>query len=127
MGKTIRRSGPKAISVRSIAERLKQDIIKGALQPNQRMIEDDLAKRFAVSRTPIREAMRTLESVGYVTFTPHRGWKVKEISVDPPGTVVPDGRVGDAPACGFVRDGGVDHEGRRERSATLPEALHPPV
>ena len=82
MGRTNWRTRPKTISVRSIAERLKQDIIKGALQPNQRMIEDDLAKRFAVSRTPIREAMRTLESVGYVTFTPHRGWKVKEISVD---------------------------------------------
>jgi DNA-binding GntR family transcriptional regulator len=81
MGRTIRRTKPKATSVRIIAAKLKQDIIKGALKPNQRMIEDDLAERFAVSRTPIREAMRTLESVGYVTFTPHRGWKVKEISV----------------------------------------------
>lgn len=46
------------------------------------MIENDLAGRFGVSRTPIREAMRILESGGYVTFTPHRGWKVKGISVE---------------------------------------------
>lgn len=82
MGRTFSRKGPKTTSVRSIAETLKQEIVKGALKPNQRMIEDDLAERFGVSRTPIREAMRTLESMGYVTFTPHRGWKVKEVSVD---------------------------------------------
>ena len=56
-----------------VYEKLRQDIIEGTLRPGQRLVMARLAKEFAISETPIREAIRRLESDGYVTFTPHSG------------------------------------------------------
>lgn len=81
MGKKIKNSR-KTTSVRDIVETLEKEIVQGYLKPNERMVETEISKRFSVSRTPIREAMRILESNGYITFAPHRGWKVKEVSID---------------------------------------------
>jgi DNA-binding GntR family transcriptional regulator len=55
------------------AKTLEQEIITGALRPGERLDELSLAKRFAVSRTPIREALRHLASIGLVEVRPHRG------------------------------------------------------
>ena len=52
---------------------LEHEIITGALRPGERLDELSLAKRFAVSRTPIREALRQLASIGLVELRPHRG------------------------------------------------------
>jgi DNA-binding GntR family transcriptional regulator len=41
--------------------------------PGERLVEADLARLFGTSRVPIREALRTLETQGIVTITPHRG------------------------------------------------------
>ncbi|MEE4165986.1 MAG: GntR family transcriptional regulator, partial [Desulfocapsaceae bacterium] len=51
-------------------EKLRQAIIKGSLQPGQKLVMASLAREFKISETPIREAIRRLESDGYVTFTP---------------------------------------------------------
>lgn len=56
-----------------IYEKLRQMIIQGKLKPGQRLIMSNLAKTFDSSETPVREAIRRLESEGYVTFTPHAG------------------------------------------------------
>lgn len=72
----------KSTSIDKIVEILEKEIIHYHLKPQERLIENELSKRFGVSRTPIREAMRILESSGYVVFTPYKGWKVKEVSVN---------------------------------------------
>ena len=61
-------------------EKLRQEIIKGTLKPGQKLVMAALAKRFKTSETPIREAIRRLESDGYVTFTPHSGAMVTELN-----------------------------------------------
>ncbi len=63
-----------------IYEKLRQGIIKGTLRPGQKLVMAALAKKFKTSETPIREAIRRLESDGYVTFTPHSGAVVTEIN-----------------------------------------------
>ncbi len=61
-------------------EKLRQAIIKGSLQPGQKLVMASLAREFKISETPIREAIRRLESDGYVTFTPHSGAVVTKIN-----------------------------------------------
>ena len=57
----------------AVYEALRKDIINGKLKPDQRIIISDVAKRFQLSEIPVREAIRRLESDGFVTFTPHVG------------------------------------------------------
>jgi DNA-binding GntR family transcriptional regulator len=54
-------------------EKLRQKIVKGTLKPGQRLVMAEIAKSFGASETPVREAIRRLESEGYVSFTPHAG------------------------------------------------------
>ncbi len=64
----------------AIYEKLRQRIIQGKLKPGQRLVMADLAKAFSCSETPVREAIRRLESESYVTFTPHAGASVTPIN-----------------------------------------------
>ncbi len=52
---------------------LEDDIVEGRLRPGSRLDEASLATRFGVSRTPIREALRSLAAAGLVEIRPHRG------------------------------------------------------
>lgn len=63
-----------------VYEKLRQEIIKGALKPGQKLVMARLAKSLGFSETPVREAIRRLESDGYVTFTPHSGAMVTSIN-----------------------------------------------
>lgn len=63
-------------------EQLRQAIVAGDLQPGQALRQDALAKRFGVSRVPLREALSTLEGEGQVVYEPHRGYKVARLSMD---------------------------------------------
>ena len=59
---------------------LRQAILKGELEPGERLMEIQLAERLGVSRTPIREAIRKLELEGLVLMIPRRGAEVAKIS-----------------------------------------------
>lgn len=59
---------------------LRQAILKGELEPGERLMEIQLAERLGVSRTPIREAIRKLELEGLVLMTPRKGAEVAKIS-----------------------------------------------
>lgn len=63
-----------------IVDYLKESIIKGRLRPGERVAEPELAERFGISRTPIREALRQLESEGFLTVTPRKGATVSPIT-----------------------------------------------
>ena len=59
---------------------LRQAILKGELEPGERLMEIQLADKMGVSRTPIREAIRKLEKEGLVIMIPRRGAEVAGIS-----------------------------------------------
>ena len=63
----------------AVYNKLRQNIIKGKLKPGQKVVMAELAKAFGLSETPVREAIRRLESEGYIDFTPHMGAIVTKI------------------------------------------------
>ncbi|MBQ1328701.1 MAG: GntR family transcriptional regulator [Eubacterium sp.] len=60
---------------------LRKAIIKGELAPGERLMEEKLAKKLEVSRTPVREAIRMLELEGLVVMIPRRGAEVAKITI----------------------------------------------
>lgn len=54
-------------------------LIRGELQPGEKISESDLCERFEVSRTPLREALRVLSHDGVLIPVPHRGMVVATI------------------------------------------------
>lgn len=65
-----------------IYDHLRQAILDGVLKPGDRLIERDIAAKYAVSRTPVREALRKLESEGYLDYLPRKGEVVRGFNVD---------------------------------------------
>jgi DNA-binding GntR family transcriptional regulator len=61
-----------------IAALLRELIISGDLKPGEQLRQRDLAERFGVSVTPVREALRWLESEGLVRYDAHKGSTVAE-------------------------------------------------
>jgi DNA-binding GntR family transcriptional regulator len=61
---------------------LRDAIIRCELEPGERLIIDDLARRYEVSIIPVREALRLLQSEGLVVSVPHVGATVAPISRD---------------------------------------------
>ncbi len=62
-----------------IAEQLRDEIISGVYKPRERLIEMELSKKYNVSRTPIREALKHLESGGLIKVEPYHGAVIAEI------------------------------------------------
>jgi DNA-binding GntR family transcriptional regulator len=63
-----------------IAECLRQAIIEGQLGPGESLRQENLAQHFCVSRIPVREALRQLESERWIIFHPNRGARVSSLS-----------------------------------------------
>lgn len=63
-----------------ILETIRDAIMNGTLKPGEKVAEPELAERFGISRTPIREAFRQLESEGYLTVIPRKGAVVVSFS-----------------------------------------------
>ena len=63
-----------------IVERLREDILSGLMAPGSRLVECDLTARFAVSRGPVREALRRLAAEGLIDHWPNRGALVRRLS-----------------------------------------------
>jgi len=64
-----------------VYERLKHAIITGELPPGMRLVAADLAQRWALSPTPLREAFSRLEGIGLVELSSQRGARVASTSV----------------------------------------------
>lgn len=62
-----------------VYSQLLDDISAGALLPGDRLRETEIAKRLGVSRTPVREAIRLLETDGLVTHTPRVGAIIRRL------------------------------------------------
>jgi DNA-binding GntR family transcriptional regulator len=61
---------------------LADEIVRGALAPGSALDETDIARRFNVSRTPVREALRQLAASGLVEARAHRGAVVAQPSIE---------------------------------------------
>jgi len=76
----------KRINVRvlhqDVAGKLREMIRKGVLVRGQRIIEAEICEQIGVSRTPLREALRVLESEGLVELFPHRGVHIRQPSMN---------------------------------------------
>ncbi len=64
----------------TVFEILKEEILKGEIGPNERLIQQDLVNRFGVSKTPVREALSMLRNEGLVRGQYYRGMSVIPIS-----------------------------------------------
>ena len=65
-----------------VADRLREAILRGQLKPGQRLDQKELAELLNVSRSPVREALRTLAAEGLVEVYPHRGAVVADLSLE---------------------------------------------
>jgi DNA-binding GntR family transcriptional regulator len=60
--------------------RLKYEILSGAADPGERLVEEQLTRRLGISRAPLREALRLLAEQGLVEHRPRRGSRVATLS-----------------------------------------------
>lgn len=61
-------------------DRLRREILGGTLGPGERLVEEQITKRFGISRAPLREALRLLAQQGLVDHLPRRGARVATLS-----------------------------------------------
>jgi DNA-binding GntR family transcriptional regulator len=61
----------------AVLDALKHAILTGRLAPGQPLIETELATQLGVSKTPVREALKTLAGAGLVTMSPYKGASVR--------------------------------------------------
>ena len=64
-----------------VYERLRNDILTCEFKPGSQVHEQDLAQRYAVSKSPIRDALLRLQEQRLVEVLPRRGYRIRPISV----------------------------------------------
>ncbi len=64
---------PSSTRAEEIRQLLADEIVRGRLPPGLPLEEIELARKFGVSRTPVREAIRQLEATGLAEARPRRG------------------------------------------------------
>jgi DNA-binding GntR family transcriptional regulator len=70
----------KAILSEQIKSQLIEEIMSDRIESGDRLIESSLAKRFGVSQSPVREALKGLAEMGLVVQEPYKGTTVRAIS-----------------------------------------------
>ena len=63
----------------AVLDAVKRAILAGELRPGQSLVETELAQLLGVSKTPVREALKTLAGAGLVTMSAYRGATVRAI------------------------------------------------
>ena len=64
----------------AIVESLLADVFGGRLRAGQHLVTQELAERFGVSHTPIREALIALAGIGIIDLLPNRGAVVRQVT-----------------------------------------------
>lgn len=64
------------------ANLIRRAILDGTLRPGQRLTEEALARDLRISRTPVREALRVLQTEGLVESAPYQGSTVRAYAID---------------------------------------------
>jgi DNA-binding GntR family transcriptional regulator len=61
-----------------VVERIREAIVSGEIEPGERILQEELARRLNVSPTPVREALQHLQAEGILEHSPHKGVRVAE-------------------------------------------------
>ncbi|MDQ3862186.1 MAG: GntR family transcriptional regulator [Actinomycetota bacterium] len=72
-----------------IRELLLERILKGELKPGDRIVELQIAQELGTSQAPVREALRELQSLGFVEHEPYRGTSVRRITEEELAEIYP--------------------------------------
>lgn len=72
-----------------IKDRIVERILDGTYGPGDRIKESLLAAEFGVSQAPVREALRDLEAMRFIESQPHKGARVREVTVEELGQIYP--------------------------------------
>jgi DNA-binding GntR family transcriptional regulator len=75
-------AGREAVSVREVVDWMRERIRRGRFAPGQRLVEADIMREVAASRSRVREALQRLATEGLVTIEEFRGASVKHFSRD---------------------------------------------
>ncbi|HMS58470.1 MAG TPA: GntR family transcriptional regulator [Tepidiformaceae bacterium] len=75
---------PRRTKADVVYEALQSAILAGRMEPGQHLRQEDIAARWGVSQTPVREAFRRLESEGLVEHSPNKGVVVRGLPWAPP-------------------------------------------
>lgn len=67
---------------------VRRDILSCDLRPGETLSEAELARRYGVSKTPVRDAMQRLEQEGLVEIEPRKGHRVRPISMQEAGDLI---------------------------------------
>lgn len=65
----------------SVTDDLRELVVQGQLKPGEHVQEMAVADRLAVSRTPVRAALNTLASEGFLVYLPNRGYYVRRFEI----------------------------------------------
>ncbi|MCF3135937.1 GntR family transcriptional regulator [Streptomyces olivochromogenes] len=65
-----------------VLDAIKHRILTGQLPPGQALVETELAAQFGVSKTPVREALKTLAGTGLVVMSQYKGVTVRRVDAD---------------------------------------------
>ena len=66
----------------AIVQSLIGDVFQGRLHAGAHLVTQQLAQRFGVSHTPVREALITLAGIGIIDLLPNRGAVVRRVTAD---------------------------------------------
>jgi DNA-binding GntR family transcriptional regulator len=73
---------PRQSLTSAVADKLRDQIIRGEIGEGSQLRQDAIASQYQVSRIPVREALRQLEAEGLITIVPNRGAVVPALSPD---------------------------------------------
>src|SRR5579884_3598549 len=80
LGLTSESAIPRQSLTSAVAERLREQIIRGEIPEGAQLRQDAIANQYQVSRIPVREALRQLDAEGLITIVPNRGAVVPALS-----------------------------------------------
>src|SRR6266540_5257041 len=75
-------AAPPASRTDFVLESIKAAILTGELRPGQALVEAELAASLVVSKTPVREALKTLAGSGLVVMSPYKGASVRVVDAE---------------------------------------------
>src|SRR5438132_14032202 len=73
---------PRQSLTSAVADKLREEIIRGTIPEGAQLRQDAIATQYGVSRIPVREALRQLDAEGLIAIVPNRGAIVPALSPD---------------------------------------------
>jgi DNA-binding GntR family transcriptional regulator len=113
----------------AVVQSLLGDVLQGRLRAGAHLVTQELAQRFGVSHTPVREALITLAGIGLIDLLPNRGAVVRRVTADDVREVCQVRRVLECEAthsaCGRVEPARLDGLADELRRMLAVEGLSP--